>query len=40
MGIDSTMYGLAKASLDELGPEDVVMPDDFVRVLGASGIHQ
>lgn len=40
MGIDSTMYGLAKASLDELGPEDVVMPDDFVRALGASGIHQ
>jgi len=40
MGIDSTMYGLAKASLDELGPEDVVMPDNFVRVLGASGIHQ
>jgi heme/flavin dehydrogenase (mycofactocin system) len=40
MGIDSTMYGLAKASLDELGPEDVVMPDDFVRALGASGIQR
>lgn len=39
MGIDSTMYGLAKASLDELGPEDVVMPDNFVRALGASGIQ-
>jgi heme/flavin dehydrogenase (mycofactocin system) len=40
MGIDSTMYGLAKASLDELGPEDVVVPDDFVRALGASGIQR
>lgn len=37
MGIDSTMYGLGAGSLKELGPEDVVMPDGFTRVLGVPG---
>jgi len=37
MGIDSTMYGLARASLSELSPEDVIIPDGFVQRLGASG---
>ena len=29
MGIDSTLPGLGKGSIDELGPDDVVVPDDF-----------
>ena len=33
-GIDSVMRGLGKKSIEELGPEDVVVPTDFVRRLG------
>lgn len=29
MGIDSTMLGLGKSSLAELGPEDLIIPDGF-----------
>ncbi len=28
-GVDSAMLGLGKASLAELGPDDIVIPDDF-----------
>jgi isopentenyl diphosphate isomerase/L-lactate dehydrogenase-like FMN-dependent dehydrogenase len=28
-GIDSTLLGLGKASIAELGPGDLVIPDDF-----------
>jgi pre-mycofactocin synthase len=34
-GVDSTLRALAKASIDDLGPEDVLLPDGFVRRLGA-----
>jgi heme/flavin dehydrogenase (mycofactocin system) len=30
-GIDSTLYGLGKRSVDDLAPDDVVMPDGFTR---------
>ena len=33
-GIDSTMLALSKASLADLHPDDVVVPDGFVRRLG------
>ncbi|MGF1597847.1 MAG: pre-mycofactocin synthase MftD [Acidimicrobiales bacterium] len=29
MGIDSTMLGLGKATIDDLGPDDLVVPDGF-----------
>jgi len=29
MGIDSTMLGLGKSSLAELGPDDLVIPNGF-----------
>ncbi|MEQ8716973.1 MAG: mycofactocin biosynthesis FMN-dependent deaminase MftD [Acidimicrobiales bacterium] len=29
MGMDSTMLGLGKSSIEDLGPDDVVMPDGF-----------
>jgi heme/flavin dehydrogenase (mycofactocin system) len=35
MGIDSTMLGLGRASLDELAPGDVLVPDGFLMSLGA-----
>jgi L-lactate dehydrogenase (cytochrome) len=34
-GIDATLRGLGRKSVDELGPEDVVVPADFPRRLGA-----
>ncbi len=34
-GIDATMLGLGKASLDQLGADDVVVPEDFSRALRA-----
>ena len=34
-GIDSTLRGLGRKSVDELGPEDVIVPPDFPRRLGA-----
>ena len=35
MGIDSTMYGLGRASISELTPADVIVPEGFVLALGA-----
>jgi isopentenyl diphosphate isomerase/L-lactate dehydrogenase-like FMN-dependent dehydrogenase len=35
MGIDSTLRGLGKASIEELTPGDLLIPDGFHRVLGA-----
>ncbi|MET9491226.1 pre-mycofactocin synthase MftD [Nocardia sp. NPDC006630] len=32
-GIDSTLYGLGHASIHELGPDDVIVPDGFTRGL-------
>lgn len=34
-GIDSALLGLGKKSIDELGPEDVLVPEGFTRTLGA-----
>ena len=34
-GIDSTLLGLGKASIAELGRDDVVAPPDFFRKLGS-----
>jgi isopentenyl diphosphate isomerase/L-lactate dehydrogenase-like FMN-dependent dehydrogenase len=34
MGIDSTMYGLGRASVHDLTPGDVIVPDGFTRALG------
>lgn len=34
MGIDSTMYGLGRASVHDLTPDDVIVPDGFTRALG------
>jgi heme/flavin dehydrogenase (mycofactocin system) len=34
-GIDSTLLGLGRSSVKELGPADVLVPDSFVRRLGA-----
>jgi isopentenyl diphosphate isomerase/L-lactate dehydrogenase-like FMN-dependent dehydrogenase len=28
-GVDSTLYGLGKGSIDELTPDDLVIPRDF-----------
>lgn len=36
-GMDSTMYGLGVASVDELTPEHVLIPDGFTRSLGTGG---
>ncbi|WP_280481053.1 pre-mycofactocin synthase MftD [Nocardia cyriacigeorgica] len=30
-GIDSTLYGLGRASIHDVGPEDVLVPDEFTR---------
>ena len=35
-GIDSTLLGLGRSSVKELTPTDVLVPDGFVRALGAS----
>lgn len=34
-GIDSALRGLSKASIHELGPDDIIVPRDFTRTLGA-----
>ncbi|MBY6438578.1 pre-mycofactocin synthase MftD [Rhodococcus kroppenstedtii] len=34
MGMDSTLLGLGKASVHDLSPADVVVPDGFTRTLG------
>src|SRR4051794_2264805 len=34
-GVDSALLGLGKSSVQELTPDDVVVPPDFRRVLGA-----
>ena len=31
MGIDSNLMGLGKASIADLGPDDLIIPDDFAR---------
>jgi len=36
-GIDSALLALGKASVSELGPDDVVVPPGFTRVLGGVG---
>ena len=36
-GIDSALLGLGHSSVDELGPEDLVIPDGFWRDLGTAG---
>ena len=35
-GIDTTLYGLGRRSIHDLSPEDVVMPEGFMRALGTS----
>ncbi|MGP3776706.1 pre-mycofactocin synthase MftD [Streptomyces sp. SDT5-1] len=34
-GLDSAVLGLGHASVDELGPDDLAIPDGFTRTLGA-----
>jgi isopentenyl diphosphate isomerase/L-lactate dehydrogenase-like FMN-dependent dehydrogenase len=34
-GIDSTLLGLGRSDISELGRDDVVAPPDFYRTLGA-----
>ena len=34
-GIDSALLGLGKSTIHELGPDDVLVPDGFVRRMGA-----
>ena len=34
-GIDSALLGLARSSVHDLTPDDVLMPEGFARVLGA-----
>lgn len=34
-GIDSALLGLGRSSVEELSPEDLVIPDGFARALGA-----
>ncbi|MFJ9176082.1 pre-mycofactocin synthase MftD [Streptomyces sp. NPDC102360] len=34
-GLDSAVLGLGHASVDELGPDDLVIPDGFTRTIGA-----
>jgi len=36
MGIDATMYGLGRASVPELEPGDVLVPDGFTQELGVA----
>jgi L-lactate dehydrogenase (cytochrome)/glycolate oxidase len=36
-GIDSALLGLARGSIEELTPDDVIVPQGFPRVLGAPG---
>lgn len=36
-GIDSALRGLGKASVHDLTPEDILVPDGFVRALGVPG---
>ena len=36
MGIDSTMYGLARSTVHDLEPSDVLVPEGFVCALGAT----
>lgn len=36
-GIDSALIGLGRASVRDLGPDDVLVPAEFARALGASG---
>ncbi|KRF19067.1 alpha-hydroxy-acid oxidizing enzyme [Nocardioides sp. Soil797] len=40
-GIDSALLGMGKASVHDLSPDDVVVPDNFLRTLGpaAAGRH-
>ena len=33
-GVDSTLRGLGRKLVDELGPEDVIVPPEFPRPLG------
>ncbi|BFO16916.1 hypothetical protein SHKM778_33040 [Streptomyces sp. KM77-8] len=33
-GLDSAVLGLGHAAVDELNPDDLVIPDGFTRVLG------
>jgi L-lactate dehydrogenase (cytochrome) len=35
-GIDSALVGLARASVHDLNPDDVLVPPGFARVLGNS----
>lgn len=35
-GLDSAVLGLGHATIHELGPDDLVMPDGFTRTLGAA----
>jgi heme/flavin dehydrogenase (mycofactocin system) len=37
MGIDSAMLGLGKASVRDLTPDDLIVPDGFARALGVPG---
>ncbi len=37
MGIDSTLFGLGRASVHDLVPADVIVPDGFTRTLGTDG---
>ena len=36
-GIDSALLGMGKSSVHDLGPDDVLLPDGFLRTLGATG---
>jgi len=38
-GIDSAVLGLGHASVHELTPEDLIVPEGFVRALGTSNVH-
>ena len=36
-GIDSALLGMGHSSIHDLGPDDIVIPDGFIRALGATG---
>ncbi len=36
-GIDSALMGLGKASVHDLGPDDILVPAGFTRALGVPG---
>ena len=36
-GIDSALMGLGRASIHDLGPDDILIPDGFARALGVPG---